>query len=153
MTKEEIKLIKEQQAQIEKGYKYQIKRLEEDLQTAKGELSTAAEQVDTLSGENEALRSQIQHLQSGLSGEEISTTKIKARSYITIDIKGGDDTMEIKVLIEAPQLASAINNLAAALGNGAVKAPVAKDVTDLSDADIVALPNGKTLESTQCLTS
>ena len=49
MTKEEIKLIKEQQAQIEKGYKYQIKRLEEDLQTAKGELSTAAEQVDTLS--------------------------------------------------------------------------------------------------------
>jgi regulator of replication initiation timing len=72
MTKEEIKLIKEQQAQIEKGYKYQIKRLEEDLQTAKGELSTAAEQVDTLSRENEALRSQIQHLQSGLSGEEIS---------------------------------------------------------------------------------
>lgn len=51
--------------------------------------------------------------------------------------------MEIKVLIEAPQLASAINNLAAALGNGAVKAPVAKDVTDLSDADIVALPNGE----------
>ena len=72
MTKEEIKLIKEQQAQIEKGYKYQIKRLEEDLQTAKGELSTAAEQGDTLSRENEALRSQIQHLQSGLSGEEIS---------------------------------------------------------------------------------
>lgn len=72
MTKEEIKLIKEQQAQIEKGYKYQIKRLEEDLHNAKGELATAAEQINTLTKENEALRSQIQHLQSGLTGEEIS---------------------------------------------------------------------------------
>lgn len=50
--------------------------------------------------------------------------------------------MEIKVLIEAPQLASAINNLAAALGNGGLNVSAPKDVTELSDADIVTLPNG-----------
>lgn len=55
--------------------------------------------------------------------------------------------MEIKVLIEAPELALAINNLAKALG-GAQLAPAlqgkkAEDPTSLSDADTVALPNGE----------
>lgn len=72
MTKEEIKLMKEQQAKIEAGYKYQLKRLEEELQTAKSELLATNEALLETERENQELRAQIQHLQSGLTGEERS---------------------------------------------------------------------------------
>lgn len=54
--------------------------------------------------------------------------------------------MEIKVLIEAPELASAINSLAKALGGSALKvtAPtLGKDPASVSDTDMVTLPNGE----------
>lgn len=70
MTREEIKLIKEQQDQIEKGYKYQIKRLEEDIRNLKEELSTVSDREKSLTEQNRALIEQIQHMQSGLTGEE-----------------------------------------------------------------------------------
>lgn len=72
MTKEEIKLMKEQQAKIEAGYKYQVKHLEEELQTAKSEALAAHEALLETERENQELRAQIQHLQSGLTGEERS---------------------------------------------------------------------------------
>lgn len=48
-------------------------------------------------------------------------------------------TMEVKVLIEAPELASAITSLAQAISQ---KGAATKDPTSLSDTDIVKLPNG-----------
>lgn len=72
MTKEEIKLIKDQQAQIEKGYRYQIKQLEEKVQEAENNARASMDQITELLKENDYLRNQIQHLQSGLTGEELS---------------------------------------------------------------------------------
>lgn len=72
MTKEEIKLMKEQQAKIEAGYKYQLKHVEEELQIAKSELLATNEALLETERENQELRAQIQHLQSGLTGEERS---------------------------------------------------------------------------------
>lgn len=48
--------------------------------------------------------------------------------------------MEVKILIEAPELASAINNLANSLSGKDLG--VLKDPTSLSDEDTVKLPNG-----------
>lgn len=48
MTKEEIKLIKDQQAQIEKGYKYQIKQLEEKVQEAENNAKASMDQITEL---------------------------------------------------------------------------------------------------------
>ncbi len=72
MTKEEIKLMKEQQAKIEAGYKYRVKHLEEELQIVKSEAIAAHEALLETERENQELRAQIQHLQSGLTGEERS---------------------------------------------------------------------------------
>lgn len=59
---------------------------------------------------------------------------------------------DFKLRIEAPELAEALNNLASAIrlgagcncksGAGAIAKEMGKDVTDLSDADTVKLPNG-----------
>lgn len=64
MTKDEIKLIKEQQAQIKKGYDYQIKYLEECIKNVTAER-------DQLQQDKKQLQLQVQHLQSGLTGEEV----------------------------------------------------------------------------------
>lgn len=64
MTKEEIKFYKEQQKKVEDGYVFKIKTLQEDLKRRD-------ELIDSLSKENESLREQIAHLQSGLTGEEV----------------------------------------------------------------------------------
>lgn len=64
MTKEEIKLIKEQQRKLEDAYIGQIKALKQAVE----------EKDNTIRGlnrENTNLRDQIAHLQSGLTGEEI----------------------------------------------------------------------------------
>ena len=70
MTKEEIKLIKDQQAQIEKGYRYQIKQLEEKVQEAEKNARASMDQITELLKENDYLRNQIRHLQSGLTAYE-----------------------------------------------------------------------------------
>ena len=48
--------------------------------------------------------------------------------------------MEVKILIEAPEIASAINNLANSLSGKDLG--TLKDPTSLSDEDTVRLPNG-----------
>lgn len=68
MTKEEIKLIKEQQRKLENAYQGQIKALEQAI----------TEKNNTINGlirENSSLKDQIVHLQSGLTGEEIDYYK------------------------------------------------------------------------------
>lgn len=64
MTKEEIKLIKEQQRKLEDAYVGQIKALKQAIE----------EKDNTIRGlnrENSNLRDQVLHLQNGLTGEEI----------------------------------------------------------------------------------
>lgn len=68
MTKEEIKLIKEQQRKLEDAYEGQITALKQAIE----------EKDNTIRGlarENSNLRDQIVHLQSGLTGEEIDYYK------------------------------------------------------------------------------
>lgn len=65
MTKEEIKFYKEQQKKVEDGYVFKLKKLKEEAE-AKDCL------ISDLARENEALKKQIEHLQSGLTGEEVT---------------------------------------------------------------------------------
>lgn len=70
MTKDEIKLVKEQQAEREKGYKNQIRLLEENKQLYIKDIGRLEEEKAQLQQENRTLKEQIVHLQSGLTGEE-----------------------------------------------------------------------------------
>jgi hypothetical protein len=70
MTKDEIKLVKEQQAEREKGYKNQIRLLEENKQLYVKDISRLENEKAQLLEENRLLKEQIAHLQSGLTGEE-----------------------------------------------------------------------------------
>lgn len=70
MTKDEIKLMKEQQADREKGYKSQIRLLEENKELYIRDISRLEEEKAQLLQENKLLKEQIAHLQSGLTGEE-----------------------------------------------------------------------------------
>lgn len=70
MTKDEIKLVKEQQAEREKGYKNQIRLLEENKQLYTKDISRLENEKAQLLEENRLLKEQIAHLQSGLTGEE-----------------------------------------------------------------------------------
>lgn len=70
MTKDEIKLMKEQQAEREKGYKNQIRLLEENKELYVKDIGRLEEEKAQLQQENRTLKEQIVHLQSGLTGEE-----------------------------------------------------------------------------------
>lgn len=70
MTKDEIKLMKEQQAEREKGYKNQIRLLEENKELYVKDIGRLEKEKAQLREENKTLRQQIAHLQSGLTGEE-----------------------------------------------------------------------------------
>ena len=70
MTKDEIKLMKEQQAEREKGYKNQIRLLEENKELYVKDIGRLEKEKAQLQEENKTLRLQIAHLQSGLTGEE-----------------------------------------------------------------------------------
>ncbi len=70
MTKDEIKLMKEQQAEREKGYKSQIRLLEENKQLYIKDIGRLEDENAQLLHENKILKEQIAHLQSGLTGEE-----------------------------------------------------------------------------------
>lgn len=70
MTKDEIKLMKEQQAEREKGYKNQIRLLEENKEPYVKDIGRLEKEKAQLQEENKMLRLQIAHLQSGLTGEE-----------------------------------------------------------------------------------
>lgn len=70
MTKDEIKLMKEQQAEREKGYKNQIRLLEENRELYVKDIGRLEKEKAQLQEENKMLRLQIAHLQSGLTGEE-----------------------------------------------------------------------------------
>lgn len=70
MTKDEIKLMKEQQADRERGYKNQIRLLEENKELYVKDISRLEEEKAQLLQENKLLKEQIAHLQSGLTGEE-----------------------------------------------------------------------------------
>ena len=70
MTKDEIKLMKEQQAEREKGYKNQIRLLEENKELYVKDIGRLEKEKAQLQEENKMLRLQIAHLHSGLTGEE-----------------------------------------------------------------------------------
>lgn len=70
MTKDEIKLMKEQQTEREKGYKNQIRLLEENKELYAKDIGRLEKEKAQLQEENKTLREQIAHLQSGLTGEE-----------------------------------------------------------------------------------
>lgn len=70
MTKDEIKLIKDQQAEKEKVYKNQIRLLEENRDLYKKDVDRLEKEKADLLKENKFLREQVSHLQNGLTGEE-----------------------------------------------------------------------------------
>lgn len=65
MTKEEIKFYKEQQKKVEDSYLFKIKTLQGEVEAKDG-------YIRDLSVENEMLKDQVAHLQSGLTGEEVA---------------------------------------------------------------------------------
>jgi len=64
MTKEEIKLVKEQQRKLENAYVGQIEALKQAIEEKENT-------IRDLNRENSNLKDMIAHLQSGLTGEEI----------------------------------------------------------------------------------
>jgi hypothetical protein len=62
--------MKEQQAEREKGYKNQIRLLEENKELYVKDIGRLEEEKAQLQQENRTLKEQIVHLQSGLTGEE-----------------------------------------------------------------------------------
>lgn len=95
MTKDEIKLMKDQQAKIEEGYKYKVRQLEKELEEARNESSAALETTFATQRENKELRAQIQHLQSALSNDERSFYCEEDISVKPLNYKGGHDNGSI----------------------------------------------------------
>lgn len=78
MTKDELKYIKDQQAEKERAYREQIRTLRGQVQILNENKELYSDRIDTLLKEkdqllreNRILSEHIEHLQQGLTGEEL----------------------------------------------------------------------------------
>lgn len=71
MTKEEIKLVKEQQKKLEDSYRNEINTLKQLITEKENTIKIKNKYIDKLHDKIDFLSGQVATLQSGLTGEEV----------------------------------------------------------------------------------